>query len=196
MMRTPSPMPGHDPSREVTHLLKAWSSGEARAHEALIAMVYDQLRSIARRQLRGERRDHTLQPTAVVHEAYARLVARGHVEWQDRRHFFAVVTLAMRRVLVDHARAKLAAKRDGGEALEFEELQTQLGSVRAPELLAIDAALDHLATIDPHKTQLVQLRFFGGLSLEETAELLGCSRATVVRDWRMARAWLYRELGR
>ena len=104
--------------------------------------------------------------------------------------------MAMRRVLVDHARAKLAAKRDAGPTLDLDEVETQLGIVRAPELLAIDAAITHLSAIDPHKAQLVQLRFFGGLSLEETAELLGCSRAAVVRNWRMARAWLLRELGR
>ncbi|MDC0716583.1 sigma-70 family RNA polymerase sigma factor [Nannocystis bainbridge] len=180
----------------MTVLLRAWSSGEERAREALIAMVYGQLRSIARRQLRRERHNHTLQPTAVVHEAYARLMAHDPIAWQDRRHFFAVITRAMRHVLVDHARARLAGKRDGGVIEGWDDVATEVGLVRAPELLAIDEALTQLAAIDPHKAQLVQLRFFGGLSLEETAELLGCSRATVVRDWRMARAWLFRELGR
>jgi RNA polymerase sigma factor (TIGR02999 family) len=184
------------PPMDVTRLLRAWSSGVDRAEEELIAMVYDQLRHIARRQLRGERADHTLQPTAVVHEAYGRLVAHGAVTWQDRRHFFAVVTLIMRRVLVDHARARLARKRDGGPAPASDDIEALVGSTRAPELLAIDAALTRLAAIDPDKAQLVQLRFFGGFSLEETADLLGCSRAMVVRQWRMARAWLYRELGR
>lgn len=188
-------MADHESSVDVTGLLKAWSSGEARAREALIVVVYGQLRSIARRQLRGERMNHTLQPTAVVHEAYARLMAHDRIEWQDRRHFFAVVSQAMRRVLVDHARARLAGKRDGGTLTGWDDVETEVGVVRAPELLAIDDALTRLGAIDPPKAQLVQLRFFGGLSLEETADLLGCSRATVVRDWRMARAWLFRELG-
>lgn len=189
-------MPDRDPSLEVTGLLKAWSSGEEHAREAVITLLYGQLRSIARRQLRRERDDHTLQPTAIVHEAFARLVARDTIEWQSRHHFFAAITTAMRRVLVDHARARLASKRDGGVLEDLDGVETEVGTVRAPELLAIDDALTHLGAIDPHKAHLVQLRFFGGLSLEETAELLGCSRATVVRDWRMARAWLFRELGR
>lgn len=190
-------MPDVEHAMDVTRLLKAWSSGEQRAQEALIGVVYGQLRNIARRQLRSERRGHTLQPTAIVHEAYARLVAQGAIEWQDRRHFFAMATTAMRRVLVDHARARMAAKRDHrAMAHAFDEIESEVGAVRGPELLAIDAALTHLATIDPAKAQLVQLRFFGGLSIEETAELLGCSRAMVVRQWRMARAWLFRELGR
>lgn len=184
------------PPMDVTRLLRAWSAGVDRAHEELIAMVYDQLRHIARRQLRGERPDHTLQPTAVVHEAYGRLVAGGAVEWQDRRHFFAVVTLIMRRVLVDHARARLANKRDGGRSTPLDDVEVMVGTTRAPELLAIDGALTRLAALDPDKAQLVQLRFFGGFSIEETADLLGCSRAMAVRQWRMARAWLYRELGR
>lgn len=190
------PMLDRDPSLEVTDLLRAWSSGEERAREAVITLLYGQLRSIARRQLRRERDNHTLQPTAIVHEAFARLVTRDTIEWQDRRHFFAAITTAMRWVLVDHARARLASKRDGGVLAGLDEVETAVGTVRAPELLAIDEALTHLSVIDSHKAQLVQLRFFGGLSLEETAELLGCSRATVVRDWRMARAWLFRELGR
>ena len=177
-----------------------WNKGERRATEALMGAVYDQLRAIAKRQLRSERCCHTLQPTAVVHEAYARMVGQSVVHWQDRRHFFAVASATMRRILVDHARARLAAKRGGGESRpSWDELEREPEHDAAPlcdvELLAIDAALHRLHELDPDKAQLVQLRFFGGFSLEETAELMGCSRGTVVRQWRMARAWLFRELG-
>ncbi|MEM7160564.1 MAG: sigma-70 family RNA polymerase sigma factor [Myxococcota bacterium] len=187
-------------SAPVTQLLRGWNQGERQATEALMGAVYDQLRAIAKRQLRAERSSHTLQPTAVVHEAYARLAGQSVVQWQDRRHFFAVASATMRRILVDHARARLAAKRGGGASRpSWEELEHEpecsATSLCDAELLAIDAALTRLHAFDPDKAQLVQLRFFGGHSLEETAELMGCSRGTIVRQWRMAKAWLFRELG-
>ncbi len=185
------------PSIPVTRLLRAWNEGEHGADQALIATVYARLRAIARRQLRYERGDHTLQPTAVVHEAYTRL-ANGVVQWVDRAHFFAVASTTMRRILVDHARARLAAKRARPESAEVSgawALDTEFGAVGPAQLLAIDLALTRLHSIDPSRAELVQLRFYGGLSLDELAKLRGCSRGTVVRQWRVARAWLFEELG-
>lgn len=184
-------------SSTVTALLRTWSSGDAGALDQLIPMVYDQLRGIARRQLRSEASGQTLQPTAIVHEAYARMAAHCAVDWRDRRHFFAVASTVMRRILVDHARARLASKRGRGRPMGMgDDLDAIEAPGSAPQILAIDTALRRLESIDADKCQLVQLRFFGGFSLDETAEILGCSRGTIVRQWRVVRAWLYRELGR
>ncbi|MCH9681245.1 MAG: RNA polymerase subunit sigma-70 [Deltaproteobacteria bacterium] len=196
-MPTPDvPTPRCGDAVPVTRLLEACNHGEPGAHARLIAAVYAQLRRIAQRQLDAERGYHTLQPTAVVHEAYARLAGSEPIEWSDTRHFFAVATTTMRRILVDHARARAAVKRSrppGGGAPWA--IDAGLVAVAPAQLLAIDLALSRLHAIDPDKGSLVQLRFFGGLSFEELAELLGCSRATVVRQWRVARAWLFNELG-
>ncbi len=182
-----------DEQTSITALLQLWTDGDAQGLELLIPRVYAELRGIARQQLRREAPGHTLQPTAIVHEVYARMATQGTIDWQDRRHFFAVATTVMRRILVDHARARMAAKRGGG-LTRADELGVEVGSHRGPQLVAVDSALTRLQEIDPHKARIVQLRFFGGFSLDEVAQLLGCSRATIVRQWRVARAWLYREL--
>jgi len=186
-----------EPEREVTALLRDWSGGDRTALERLMPLVYQELRRLAASYLRVERPDHTLQPTALVHEAYLRLVDQRGVSWQNRAHFFGIAAQMMRRILVDHARRRQAAKRDatvlrlqarpgedGGEA-EF---------ARDPELLALDQALCGLESLDARQARIVELRFFGGLTVEETAEVAGVSPATVKREWRTARAWLAREI--
>ncbi|HEX2164170.1 MAG TPA: sigma-70 family RNA polymerase sigma factor [Thermoanaerobaculia bacterium] len=184
----------HAEPREVTRLLRAWSAGEDAALERLFPLVYDELRRTARRFLAGERPGHTLEPTALVHEAYFRLVAQRRVEWQERAQFYAVAARSMRRILVDHARGRAAAKR-GGDAARLEIAEApDLGAEREADLVALDDALTELAALDPEKAAVVELRFFGGLSIEETASVLGCSRATVIRQWRIARAWLFEAL--
>ncbi len=183
-------------SPEVTELLVAWERGDDEALRRLGHLVYDELRAIAAAQMRGERRDHTLQPTALVHEAFLRLSDQRRRQWKERRQFFAVASRLMRQVLVDHARAHRASKR-GGEAARVEV--TSLDALAAPsevfDVLALDEALTRLAALQPRLARVVELRFFGGLEVEETAELLGCSPRTVKRDWVLARAWLIRELG-
>ena len=180
--------------QEVTRLLRAWSEGESAAGDALLDAVYAELRGMARRYLSGERPDHTLPPTALVHEAYLKLVDQRHVRWQSRAHFFAIAARVMRRILVDHARARASIKRGAGERVT---LVDQDGRLDPPQidLLALDVALDRLAAIDARHSQLVELRFFGGLTIEEAASVLSVGTATVKRDWVLARAWLYRELG-
>jgi RNA polymerase sigma-70 factor (ECF subfamily) len=175
---------------EVTRLLGAWREGEPGAGDRLIPLVYPDLRRLAARCMAGERRDHTLEPTALVHEAYLRLVGDGQPRWRDRLHFFAVASRTMRRVLVDHARARRTAKRGGG-AVRI-PLDGAQGAVQAPPetLLEVDRALDELAALDPRKARVIELRHFGGLTMEETAAVLGVSAATVALDGRMARAWL------
>ncbi|HEX7317646.1 MAG TPA: sigma-70 family RNA polymerase sigma factor [Pyrinomonadaceae bacterium] len=179
---------------EVTRLLADWNSGDESALDRLMPLVYAELRRLARLHLRHERPGHTIQPTALINEAYLRLVDLKDVHWQNRAHFFGIAAQAMRRVLVDHARARLAHKRGGGA------LQVSLAEVAAvaeaptADLLALDEALEELAKVDPRKARVVELRFFGGLSVEETAEVLKVSAATVIHDWRMAKAWLYREV--
>jgi RNA polymerase sigma factor (TIGR02999 family) len=180
---------------DVTALLLAITRGEPKAREELIAVVYDQLREIARKQLRGERDGHTLQPTALVHEVYQRLVDQDRVEWRNRAHFFGVAAVLMRRVLVDHAR-RTGAQRRGGGAQKMaltEEMAVAPGGLNV-DILALDAALLQLEGLDHDQARIVELRFFGGLSVEETAEAVGVSRATVMRDWAMARAWLHQKL--
>lgn len=188
---------------EITELLRAWGGGDADASEALARHVYDELRRQARRALRREEAGHTLQPTALVHEAWLRLDAQHDVHWESRTQFFAIAARMMRRVLVDHARTRRAAKRGGAAAaitlgaVDHETLpDARDGSVLDPvDLVALDDALSRLATLDPQKARLVELRYFAGLSIPEAAEALGISAATVGREWAVARIWLRREIG-
>jgi RNA polymerase sigma factor (TIGR02999 family) len=184
----------HEPQHEVTQILQAWSGGDARAPERLMPFVYDELRRLARAFLSREREGHTLQPTALVNEAYLRLVGQTRVSWQGRAHFYAVASSMMRRVLIDHARAHATEKRGGGvRRLSLEELRVPLEE-RAAGFLALDEALERLGRMDERKCRVVEMRFFGGLTDEEIAEVLGVTTRTVLRDWQKARLWLYREL--
>jgi RNA polymerase sigma factor (TIGR02999 family) len=183
------------PSREeTTTLLAASTLGDAQATDRLMTLVYAELKRLAAHYLRGERPDHTLQPTALVNEAYLQLVDQKNHRWQNRAHFVGVAAQLMRRILVDHARAHKAAKRGGGEVKVPLDDAFVMSNERSKELLAIDEALERLAARDPQQSRIVELRFFGGLSVEETAGVLGISTATVKRDWSVARAWLYREI--
>jgi RNA polymerase sigma factor (TIGR02999 family) len=177
-------------THEVTQLLRAWSEGEQRALEKLIPVVYDELHRMAERYMAHEWPDHTLQTTALVNEAYLRLVDSADTNWQDRVHFFAVCAQAMRRILVDWARSRRAIKR-GGEIRPL-PLDEALAVSEAPgaDLVALDEALKALAAVDPRKSRVVELHFFGGLSLEETAAVLKVSSDTVLRDWKLAKSWL------
>lgn len=178
---------------EVTALLRAWRTGDDGALERLIPLVYDELHEIARRTMRGERADHTLQATALVHEAYARLIDSA-VTWQDRSHFFAVAARQMRRILVDHAKARGRVKRGrGADRITLDE-SVAVAPEPPADLLALDEALERLAALDERKARVIELHFFGGLTQEEAAEALGVSAATVERDLRFAKAWLYREM--
>jgi RNA polymerase sigma factor (TIGR02999 family) len=178
----------------LTELLRRWSAGDREAAEQAMALAYDELKSLARAFFRRERAGHTLQATALVHEAFARLVDQEGIDWQGRAHFVGFFAHVMRRVLVDHARERNAAKRGGGRfAVTLVESDLPAHE-RGPDLLALDAALDRLQALDPQKAALVELRFFGGCSIEETARGMGVSPATANRQWRRARAWLYREL--
>jgi RNA polymerase sigma factor (TIGR02999 family) len=178
----------------LTELLERWSSGDREAADRAMALVYQELRGIARRVFRRERSGHTLEATAVVHEAYARLREQDGVRWENRAHFFGLFARVMRRVLVDHARERNAGKRAGRRERVTLAESTALALERPPDLLALNEALDRLQALDPQKAAEVELRFFGGCSIEETARSLGVSEATVNRQWRRARAWLYREL--
>lgn len=194
----PVAQPGDDVKSggtEVSRLLARWSRGEAEALDALLPLVYDELRRIASRQLRRERREHTLAPTALVHEVYLRLVGQTRGDWRNRAQFFGVAAQLMRRILVDHARAHKAAKR-GGSATVVALEEAEVAGAAAPivDVLAIDSALTRLAALDAEQARLVELRFFAGLTVEEVAELVGRSERTVKREWRLARAWLFREL--
>jgi RNA polymerase sigma factor (TIGR02999 family) len=196
----PDPLHGAPHDHELTGYLRRWREGDTRALDALLPRVYDQLRALARGRLRGERPDHTLDTAALVHEAYLRLAAGSPVDWQDRAHFFAVASRAMRRVLVDHAKERGAQKRGGGLArVDFEP--EQLGNlVAAPAadpdmLLALDDALAQLERESPRQAQAIELRYFGGLTLEEVGEVLDVSAPTAMRDLRFAQAWLARALG-
>ena len=189
-------------SAEITTLLKAWSGGDVSALDRLTPLLYDELRRLARAYMRHERPGQTMQATALVNEAYLRLVDVKGVEWRDRIHFLAVSARIMRRILVDAARSRAAARR-GGDMVRVDHPATpdldqlpEPGSVRAAELCVLDEALDSLTEIDPRRAQVIELRFFGGLTVEETAEVLKVSPQTVMRDWRLARAWLSRELRR
>jgi RNA polymerase sigma-70 factor (ECF subfamily) len=182
------------PSSSITGLLKAWGGGDQTAFEKLVPLVDAELRRLARRYMGGERVGHTLQPTALINEVYLRLIDWGSISWQDRAHFFGLSARLMRHVLVDHARRQRRGKR-GGDAvtIAFDEAAV-VPKERAADLVAIDDALNALATHDVRKSQIVELRFFGGLSVEETAEVLKVSPRTVKREWSLARAWLYCQL--
>jgi RNA polymerase sigma factor (TIGR02999 family) len=180
----------------VTRLLLQWKGGDAAALDRLLPLVYSELRRIAARHLKRERPGHSLQPTALVHEAYLRLVDAANVDWHERAQFFGLAARLMRQILVDHARTRDAAKRGGGTPkVSLEEAPEPH---RGPDidLIALDEALGQLAALDPQQGRVVELRYFGGLTIEETAEVIGVSPATVKRDWTMAKAWLRRELGR
>jgi RNA polymerase sigma factor (TIGR02999 family) len=187
---------GNQPRSDVTELLQQWSSGRREALDQLLPQVYAELRRLAASYFRRERPHHTLQPTALVHEAFVKLVDQRAVRWQNRAHFFGIAAQLMRRILVDHARARDAAKRGAGEApLSLEECQLTAPGVDV-EILALDEALTRLASMDPQQSRVVELRFFAGLTMDETAEVLHVSPATVGREWTLARAWLYAEIGR
>lgn len=182
-----------DRPKEVTGLLRAWSEGDPGALDRLMPLVYDELRKIAESYLRRERHDHTLQPTALLHEAYLRLVDQS-VQAENRHHFYGIAAQVMRRILVDHARADHAAKRGGGGArISLDEIAEQ-AETRQVDLVALDDALKSLAAFDPQQARIVELRYFGGLTIEEVAALLNLSPATIKREWHMARAWLKREI--
>jgi RNA polymerase sigma factor (TIGR02999 family) len=182
-------------NQDVTHLLIQWSRGDSAALDALLPLVYDELRRLAQGYLSREKPGHTLSSTALVHEAYLRLVKQKDVTWQNRAHFFAVAARMMRRILVDHARRHKYAKRGGGAmTLSLDESIAPAAPEREMDLVALDDALEALAKLDERQSRMVELRFFGGLSIEETSEVLGVSAPTVKREWASARAWLYREI--
>lgn len=184
-----------DSSETVTRLLRNWSQGDKDAASELFPLVYEELRRLAQRYMRHERPEHTLQPTALIHEAYLQLVDQTRVQWQNRTQFFGVAAQLMRRILVDHARTHGSQKRGGGTPnLPLEENAT-FAPEREQGLLALDVALQKLAALDARKAQVVELRYFGGLDADEIAQLLGISAITVTRDWKMAKAWLRQELG-
>ena len=184
-----TPMP-----QEVSQLLRAWGDGDQTALDRLMPLVYDELRRMARRYMDRQPSGHTLQTTALIHEAYLRLVNQQEVQWQNRAHFFGVAAKAMRSILVDYARTRQAVKRGGDtRRLSLDEAAI-VSAERTDELVALDDALQSLATFDQRKCQVVEMRYFGGLTVEETAEVLQVSPETVARDWRLARTWLLREL--
>jgi RNA polymerase sigma factor (TIGR02999 family) len=187
---------GTDSSTRINKLLADWGQGNEDAREALIPMVYNELRRQARRHLRGERPDHTLESAALVNEAYLRLVRQGTPQWQNRAHFFGVAAQLMRHILVDHARNRLAAKRGAGAPLLSLDPELVPAQKTGIDLVALDDALSKLSALDSQQGRLIELRFFGGLSIEEAAVVLGVSPATVKREWATARAWLRRELKR
>ncbi len=179
---------------EVTELLQAWRGGDQQALDKLTPLVYAELRRLARSYMHRERPGHTLQTTALVHEAFTHLIDTPHVDWQDRNHFFAVCSTLMRRVLVDHARSRTYLKRGGAVKLVSLAEARDVGHNGEVDLFALDEALTGLAALDPRKSQVVELRFFGGLTVDETADVLRTSPETVMRDWKFAKAWLMREL--
>jgi RNA polymerase sigma factor (TIGR02999 family) len=183
------------PAGEVTQLLRQWSAGNAAVLEKLLPLVYDELRRRAGAYLRQERPGHTLQPTALVHEAYLKLVGGSSIDWKDRAHFFGVAARAMRQVLVDHARARQTAKRGEGQVrVELDAAGAVAAPARSVDLLDLDRALSRLAALDERQSRLVELRLFAGLTIEESAEVLRVSHATVSREWKHAEAWLQREM--
>jgi RNA polymerase sigma factor (TIGR02999 family) len=183
-------------THEVTQLLIDWSNGDQAALDKLMPVVDRELRRLAHHYMRGERPDHTLQTTALVNEAFVRLVNRKSIQWQNRAHFFGIAAQLMRTILVDHARSHACAKRGGGAGrLELDEALA-VSQQKASEVIALDDALKTLALIDPQQSRIVELRFFGGLTVEEAAEVLKVSPATIKREWSSAKAWLYRELAK
>ena len=193
-MPVPESANEHSPRGEVTELLLAWSGGKQSALDRLVPLVYPELRRLAHRCMRGEREGHTLQTSALINEAYLRLVDSARVKWQDRAHFLAVSAQLMRRILVDFARSGSTHKRgDGARPLPL-DTALDLHHMRSRELVSLDDALNELAALYPRKAKVIEMRFFGGLSVEESAEALGVSVDTVMRDWRIARVWLHRAL--
>ena len=188
--------PGLSDSKDVTLLLGTWQGADSRALERVLPLIYSELKAMARRSLRRERNDHTLQATALVHEAYLKLADQQRCRWQNRGQLFGVAAQLMRRVLVDHARRKRAGKRDGGNPVELEEGQWASRELSRVDLLLLEDALQRLQEIDARQARIVELRYFLGLKVEETAEALGISARTVKREWMSARAWLKREIGR
>ena len=188
-----APPPRDRTVEDVSTLLRAWSEGDRSALEKLMPIVYDELRQLGRRYMRGERDGHSLQTTALVNEAYTRLVDYKRMKWQNRAHFFAVSATLMRRILVEHARRHNLKRGAGVHHVSLDEAAVVGGDGDA-DLVALDDAMSALARVDPRKVQVVEMRFFGGLSVEETAEVLNVSPVTVKREWRAARTWLYREL--
>ncbi|MBZ5502311.1 MAG: sigma-70 family RNA polymerase sigma factor [Acidobacteriia bacterium] len=184
------------PSTQINRLLADWGRGNQDAREALIPLVYEELRRLARHRLWHERPDHTLQSAALVNEAYLRLVHQEAPQWQNRAHFFGVAAQLMRHILVDHARKHLAAKRGAGAPRLSFDPEIALPQKPEVDLVALDTALNKLAALDPQQSRLIELRFFAGLSIEETAVVLGVSPATVKREWAIARAWLRREMSK
>lgn len=185
---------GSEGSKDITALLVEWSAGNHDALDELTPLVYHELRQLAARELRRERPDHTLQCTALVHEAYLKLVGQ-RVHWQNREHFFAIAAQIIRRILVSYARSRNASKRAGNLNVGLDELRLP-AAVTAMDVAALDDALSALSEIDPQQARIIELRFFGGLSIKQTARVLEISTATVTRDWNVARAWLHRELSR
>jgi RNA polymerase sigma factor (TIGR02999 family) len=187
-----SPQHAESNTQEVSTLLRAWSGGDQNALEKLTPIVYEELHKLARRYMRRERPGHSLQTTALVNEAYTRLVDYKRMQWQNRAHFFAVSAQLMRRILVDHARRHNLKRGGGVQHVSLDEASVVGGE--DTDLVALDDAMNSLARLDPRKVQVVEMRFFGGLSVEETAEVLKISTVTVKRDWRAAKTWLFREL--
>ena len=182
-------------AHDITQLLREWANGAPSALETLTPLVYKELRRLAGSYMRSESPGHTLQPTALVHEAFLRMVARDVPDCQNRAHFYGVASHLMRQILIDHARTRNAEKRGGGKAPISLEENLIVSREREADLVALDDAMQRLSALDPRKTQVVELRFFGGLSVEESAEVLKVSEVTVRRDWQFAKAWLVRELG-
>lgn len=179
------------PSQSVTQLLQEWRNGKKEALDQLIPLVHTELHRIAARQMKNERRGHTLQTTALLNEAYEKLVEHQNLEWQSRAHFFAIAAQIMRRILIDHARKRLRIKRSGGrQQISLDEVAL-VSEPRAEELISLDAALNELARLDPQKSRIVELKFFGGLTMEEIADMEQVSTKTIQREWRAAKAWLY-----
>jgi RNA polymerase sigma factor (TIGR02999 family) len=189
--RMPIPSP---PLQEITQLLVDWSNGNQAALDQLMPLVYTELRQLAHRYMRRERLGHTMQTTALIHEAYLRLVDQTQVPWENQAHFFGIAARLMRQILIEHARSHTRAKCGGGaDTLSLDEAAL-VSQARAAELLVLNDALERLAAVDPRKSRVVELRFFGGLSVEETARVLNIAPNTVLRDWRLAKAWLHREI--
>ena len=184
-----------EPSKDITELLVRWKAGDRGALNDLLPLVYNELRRLAHQYLRKERPDHTLQSAALVHEAYLRLEKRGEVRFENRSHFLAICAQLMRQILVDYARTRLTAKRDGGYKLTLDDVVAQ-DKGRDLDLVALDDALNELAKLDSQQGRIVEMRFFGGLSIEETSQVLGISPATVKREWATARVWLHQEMSR
>jgi len=191
-----APVPRELDANDISALLRAWSDGDQSALKGLTPIVYSELRRLAHRYMSREHPGHTLQTTAVVNEAYLRLINRQRVRWQNRAHFFAIAAHVMRSILVDHARSHAYAKRGGGARKIALDEAMIISQERAAEVVALDEALGQLAEIDPQQSRIVEMRFFAGLTIEETAEVLSLSPATIKREWSTAKAWLYHELNK